>query len=104
MPTIDQLRALLADEPDDVFLNFGLAMQYAQAGHAEEAIRQFERVVQLDPRHASAYFQWARTLLALGRHSEAREILSRGLKAAEAAGDHHARDKMNDLLQAIPPA
>lgn len=102
MPTIEQLETLLAAEPDDVFLNFGLAMQYAQANRIEEAVRQFTRVVSLDPKHTAAYSQWAKTLLSAGRHSEAREVLVHGAKAAEAAGDRHALEKMTALIQAIP--
>jgi predicted Zn-dependent protease len=103
MPTIEQLETLLSSEPNDVFLNFGLAMQYAQAGRVADAVRQFARVVELDPKHAAAYFQWGKTLIAAGRHAEAREVLLRGTGAAAAAGDNHALDKMNALIQAIPP-
>ena len=102
MPTIEQLEKLLAAEPNDVFLNFGLAMQYVQGGRTEDALTQFARVVELDPRHIAAYQQWAKALLASGRHAEAREVLVRGAKAAEAAGDRHALDKMTDLIHAIP--
>ncbi len=103
MPTIEQLQNLLAAEPDDVFLNFGLAMQLARAGRLDDAARQFERVIRLDPKYIAAYLHWGKMLIGAGRHADAREILSRGAAVAEAAGDRHARDEMRSLALAIPP-
>ncbi len=48
MPSIEQLGKLLAAEPDDVFLNFALAMEYVGAGRLDDAVRQFARVLELD--------------------------------------------------------
>ena len=101
MPTIEQLTKLLAAEPDDVFLNFGLAMEYVRADRLDEALAQFAHVVELDPGYTVAYFQWGKTLLAANRHAEAREILARGVASAEAAGDKHARAEIKELLDAI---
>lgn len=102
MPSIEQLEKLLLAEPDDVFLNFGLAMQLAQAGRVEDACRQFARVLEIDARYIAAYLHWGKTLLAAGRHGEARDVLARGAAVAEAAGDRHARDEMRSLALAIP--
>lgn len=102
MPSIEQLTRLLAADPHDVFLNFGLAMEYAKQNRVDEAIAQFQRVTELDPNYPTAYFQWAKLLLAQGRHADAREMLLRGQRAADAAGDRHARTEMQELLDAIP--
>ena len=59
MPTVEQLQERLQSEPDDVFLNFGLAMAYRSAGRTEEAIAQFDRTCSLDENYVAAYFQKA---------------------------------------------
>ena len=41
MSRLDQLRALLENEPDDLFLNFGLAMELFKEGRLEEALAGF---------------------------------------------------------------
>jgi len=41
MPSMEQLEKLLAADPDDVFLNFGLAMALAKAKRFEETSRAF---------------------------------------------------------------
>ncbi len=47
MGRIDQIQRLLENEPDDVFLNFSLAMEYESAGQAEDALKQFDRTIAL---------------------------------------------------------
>lgn len=102
MPTVEQLQKLLAAEPDDVFLNFALAMEYVKARRTHEAAAQFERVTQLDPNYAAAYYHWGKALIGAARHSEARNVLTRGLKAAQASGDTHTQSEMQELIDAIP--
>lgn len=102
MPSIEQLTKLLAADPDDIFLNFGLAMEYARQTRVEDAVAQFQRVTKLDPNYPTAYFQWAKLLISQNRHGEARDTLLRGQKAADAAGDRHARMEMQELIDAIP--
>lgn len=101
MSRLEQLERLLADEPDDVFLNFGLAMELAKLGRFDEAVARFDRVVELDPKHCAAYFQKAKVLVQAGRDAEAAESLRAGIAAAVRAGDLHARDQMRQMLETM---
>ena len=98
MPSIEQLEGLLAMEPDDVFLNFGLAMALASAGKTQEAALRFEKTISLDPGYVAAYFQKGRMLADLGKTQEARAILERGIETARAVGDQHAMGEMSEFL------
>jgi tetratricopeptide (TPR) repeat protein len=101
MPTIHQLESLLREDPEDVFLNFGLAMALAGAGKAEEALRSFDRTLELRPGYIPAYFQKGRVLAGLGRLAEARRALGAGIEAAAAAVDEHAGREMGEFLAAL---
>lgn len=101
MPSIEQLNKLLAIEPNDIFLNFGLAMEYAKSNQPEEAIRQFQKVLELDPNYYTAYFQWAKLLINTDCRPEAREVLKKGIRTAENCNDRHAKTEMRELLDAI---
>ncbi len=98
---LEQIEKMLAASPDDVFLNFALAMEQVKAGQHEQAIARFQRVTELDPNYVPAYTQWSNTLIALGRKGEAKAILSRGVEAATRAGDKHAAGKMRDALKLL---
>jgi len=98
---LEQIEKMLAGSPDDVFLNFALAMEQVKAGQHEQAIARFERVTQLDPNYVPAYTQLSRTFITLGRKDEAKAALSRGVEAATRAGDKHAVSKMSDALKLL---
>ncbi len=101
MPSLDQLQKLLANEPQDVFLNFGVAIELARLGRVDESVAQFDRVIGFDANYCPAYFQKGRTFLAAGRFDEAKAALRAGMDAAERAGDAHAKGEMGDLLDSI---
>jgi Tfp pilus assembly protein PilF len=101
MSRLEQLRAMLHDDPDDLFLNFGLAMELLKEGQVQEALASFDRAIQIDPGHAPAHQQKARALLQIGRNEEAVEALRAGIGAAQRSGDRHAVDDMQKTLQAI---
>jgi len=95
---LEQLEKMLKTDPGDVFLNFALAMEYARAGRTEEAIAQFVRVTELDPKYVPAYFQRGNFLVSIGRKDEARTAFSEGMKIAADIGDTHAAAEMSEAL------
>ena len=101
MPTIQQIEALLENEPDDVFLNFGLAMAFASAGELEDGIARFDRTITLDPNYVPAYFQKARLLANRGDDDAAKAALKQGLATATAVGDEHAFGEMTEFLESL---
>jgi predicted Zn-dependent protease len=98
MARIEDIEKMLASNPDDVFLNFAMAMELVKAGRHDEAAGRFDRVTRLDPNYISAYRQWSGMLVVLGRKDEARAVLLRGIEAATRAGDKHAVSKMQEAL------
>ena len=97
MSRLEPVRKMLQDDPDDLFLNFALAMEYLKAGQPEEALTQLARVRELDPDHVPAYLQAGQAFVALGRKEEAKTVLGEGIAAAERKGDHHAADQMRNM-------
>lgn len=97
MPRIEQLQQMLTREPNDVFLNFAMAKEYANQ-NAPEALAWFDRVIELDRTYVAAYFQKANLLVAMDRRDEAREVFGQGLAAAEEINDTHAAAELRDAL------
>lgn len=101
MSRIEPIKKMLAAEPDDVFLNFSLAMEYVKADRPDDALEQFRQVSRIDPDYIPAYFQQGRMMIALERHDEARTVLAQGVAVAERIGDTHAVAEMNETLAAL---
>lgn len=101
MAKIDQIRKMLAADPNDVLLNYALAMELLNASRPDEALAQFDKVLAIDPTYSAGYMQKAKALIGLNRHDDARSVLRQGIAAAEQRGDFHAKDKMEELLRAV---
>lgn len=92
---------MLLKEPDDVFLNFSLAMELVKAGETEPALQRFDRVIELDGNYTAAYYHKGNALIGLERTDDARRVLADGVEACCRVGDTHALSEMTDLLNSI---
>ena len=96
-----QLQHMLAAEPDDLFLNYALGMEYQKTGDSNAALAQFAAMNHRFPDHVAAWHQRGRLLVDLGDHPAACEILKHGVSVAGRVGDSHAAGEMQGLLDVI---
>lgn len=97
----EKLEQMLEKSPQDVFLNFGLAMELAKEGRIDEALAQFDHVIRIDPSYLTAYFQKGSTLIHAKRIPDARAVLTAGIAAARTLGDSHTESEMQGMLDGI---
>jgi predicted Zn-dependent protease len=96
-----QLEELLADDPNDPFLRYGLAMEHVSAGDDAGAVGCFQDLLAASPDYVPAYLQAGQALIRLGRTTEAREVLGRGILAARTQGELHAAEEMQGFLASL---
>jgi tetratricopeptide (TPR) repeat protein len=97
----EQIEEMLADDPNDPFLRYGLAMEHASAGDAPSAIRCFEELLRIAPDYVPAYVQAGQLYARLGRDDEAKATYRAGIEVARKKGDEgdrHAADEMESFL------
>jgi len=99
-PRMDQIEALLTDDPADPFLRYALAMEYVSAGDDATAAEHLLRLT-ADTTYVPAFLQAGQVLNRLNRESEAAEALRRGISAARQQGDSHAEGEMSALLATL---
>lgn len=92
------LKEILSQSPDDAFARYGLALEYANSGQPEEAIREFQTILEKNADYVPAYQMWAQTLITAGRSDEAREILHKGIASAQRTRNQHALSEMEGML------
>ncbi len=97
-----QIEEMLADDPNDPFLRYGLAMEYVGAGDDVAAAGCLQELIAVAPDYVPAYQQLGQTLLRQGRSAEAREAWSQGVDAAQKTGNLHARDEMQGFIENLP--
>ncbi len=95
------LEGFVAANPQDAFARYGLALEFVKLGDDAAAAAQFSKLLELHPEYVASYFQYGQLLARLGRTDEAKRILSEGILVAQKAGDMHARDETQALLQSL---
>ena len=85
----DRLQALLQfaeQNPDDAFVRYGLAQEYANQGQLEKAAEEFTQLVEINPGYQAAYYHGGQTYLKLAvktklRNGFVRELIWRAGRA-----------------------
>jgi tetratricopeptide (TPR) repeat protein len=104
MPTIDKLAALqamLAEQPSDPFLLYGIAMEHKKRNDTAQAIEYFDRCIAADPKYCYAYYQRGQVQELAGDTEGAKSTYRRGIDAAAKSGDAHAREELTAALSQI---
>ena len=83
---IEAFEQMLASEPENALVLFGLAKEYEKAGRDEELIAALAKYLRLHNDEGNAYGMLARAYERTGRREEARRTYERGIEAATAHG------------------
>jgi len=101
MDRIAALSEILAENPEDAFARYGLAMEYSKAGQIERAIEEYTTLIGKNPDYTPAYFMAAQTLAAASRVDEAKRWLVDGIGSARRTGNAHAQSEMTAMLEEL---
>lgn len=101
MDRIAMLKEILGQNPSDTFARYGLAMEYSKSGQVEDALREFEALLQANPDYTAGYFMAAQMLAREEREEEARKMLRDGIAAAQRTRNQHAQSEMEGMLQEL---
>jgi tetratricopeptide (TPR) repeat protein len=101
MDRVSMLQEILAQNPNDSFARYGLAMEYANKGESETALTEFGRLLTANPEYTAAYQMSAQVLMKLGREEEARKLLEDGIACAIRTRNQHARSEMEAMLDGL---
>lgn len=96
-----KIEALLADDPDDVFLRYSLALELESEGAWEAGLEILESLARAEPAYVPAFQMAAQHLQKRERTEEARACLREGIEAARAQGLSHAAAEMAEALMAL---
>lgn len=82
----------------DSFSRYALALEYRREQRAEDAVRVFEELGQLDPAYVPQYLMAGQILLSLGRTDAAKKVFEEGVARARTARDSHAESELQAAL------
>ncbi|MDQ3907648.1 MAG: tetratricopeptide repeat protein [Acidobacteriota bacterium] len=83
---VEVFEQMLAAEPENAMVLFGLAKEYEKAGRDEDVIAVLVKYMGLHDDEGNAYGMLARAYERAGRREEARKAYERGIEVAAAHG------------------
>ena len=96
-----KIEAMLADEPQDVFLRYSLALELQKEGQHDASLSGLRALMADAPPYVPAFFMAAQQLVSLGRVDEARGALRDGIEEARRQGNLHAASEMAEMLSSL---
>jgi predicted Zn-dependent protease len=101
MDKLAGLKEILALDPKSSFARYGIAMELVNRGEIDEALKEFDTLLSLDPDYTAGYFMAAQTLAKAGRNTEAISRLKSGIACAARTGNRHALSEMQSMLDEL---
>ena len=92
------MKSMVAADPGNSFLRYGLAMEYKNGGFLDAAVAEFRSLIAADPNYSAAYFHGGQALERLGQLDEARELYMEGVAVTTRKGEEHARSELQTAL------
>lgn len=97
----EKIEAMLADDPDDTFLRYSLAMELDKEGDNDRSLELLGQLRQDAPPYIPAFFMAGQQLTRLQRVDEARAVLRDGIEQARTQNDAHAAGEMSEFLASL---
>jgi tetratricopeptide (TPR) repeat protein len=98
LPRKDMIFDMLLKEPNDVFLNYALAMEYLGTEEFNLAKSQLQKTLEIDPAYLPCFYQLGQVNEKLGDTEKALEYYKQGLELAKT---QHNRKAQGELSEAI---
>jgi Fe-S cluster biosynthesis and repair protein YggX len=95
---IAQFRKMAGDDPDNELGHYRLGQLLMEDGQHAEAVKSFQRTLELNPLFSKVYQLLASCHLALQQRDEAVKVLKDGWNVADERGDKMPRDEMGRML------
>jgi hypothetical protein len=96
-----KIEAMLAEEPQDQFLRYSLALELEKEGDSKQSLDLFSGLTRDATPYVPAFFMAAQQLARLGRVAEARTFLRDGIEQARQQGNSHAAGEMSEFLTSL---
>ena len=92
---------MLARNPDDTRLRFGLALEYLRAGRSADGVRELRAYLDASDDEGNAWGRLAVALNEMGEDEQAKEAYRRGIEAANRHGHPTMAEEFEQTLEGL---
>ncbi len=101
MNRINQIETLLADQPNDSFLNHALALEFIKIGNDEKAKSLFENLLAINEQYVGSYYHLGKLHERMNDEPNAINTYEKGMQIAKAQKEMHAFGELRSALEAL---
>lgn len=98
MSRLDQITEMLENEPNDSFLNYALALEYAKENNIQKAIELIEALLSRDENYLGAYYQLGKYYEETKQPGKAIAVYTQGVTIAQNQKNNKALGELNEAL------
>lgn len=95
---LEQLLQFLKEEPNDAFLRYAVATEYAKTD-VQQALVYYEDLLQNHPDYVPTYYHAANLYVALNARDKAEQTFKTGIQKARLQEDHLALRELQNAYQ-----
>lgn len=103
MERIEKLKAFLAQNAADNFVQHALALEYVKLGQEGEARQLFESILARDSMYIGSYYHLGKLLERIGETEAAIAVYEKGMKMAKEVKDNHAYNELQGAYEEASP-
>lgn len=103
-PRLEQLLAMLENEPDDPFLKYAIATEYVKLDDKENALLYYTNLVTNHSDYVGTYYHLGKLYEKLSAPGKAEAMYRKGIEVARAARDKHAASELQSALDELMEA
>ncbi len=92
------LLSLLVNEPNDVFTNYALAIEYMGEGDYTKSEKQFLKVLEIDKNYLPCYYQLGQAAEKLNKEKEALGYYNKGIEIAKNQNNNKTLNELNEAI------
>lgn len=98
LPRIEMIFDMLLKEPNDIFLNYALAMEYLGTNDFKMAEAQLQKTLSIDPSYLPCFYQLGQTWEKLGDNEKALGFYKQGLELAKSQNNRKAQGELSEAI------
>jgi len=98
---IEKLKALIAQDPNDSFSQYALALEYNSVNEPLTAIELLEELIKKDRKYVAAYHQLGQLLSKMNRTQVAKSIYRKGIDIATEQKEEKEAKEMHEELEEL---
>lgn len=98
LPRKELIFDMLEKEPNDVFLNYALAMEHLATGDYTDADTQFKKVLEINPSYLPCYYQLGQVNEKLNHNGIALGYYKLGVALAQSQNNKKALGELNEAI------